>query len=68
MANDLLVIYGRVGLLKRLDNRRQGLLGDIEHRESVAQRQRERAEQVCNDPAEPDETCEIQESDQDGPN
>lgn len=45
-AGDLMILYGRAEALDRLDRRPQGEAGERQHREGVAEQQRERATQA----------------------
>ena len=45
-AGDTLILYGRGGTLKNLDERQAGLSGEAEHQEAKQEQQREEAEQV----------------------
>jgi len=51
LAGDNLIVYGRIGACKDVDDRRRGVLGDLEHQQAVAEQSRVVEEQEAVDPA-----------------
>ncbi len=50
-GHDVLILYGREGGLRRLDERRAGLGGDLEHHRAVAEQQEVQLQEESADPA-----------------